>query len=163
MKTCCFTGPRPHKLGFAEESDSGILLKKRLKEEIEKLIQKGYRRFLTGMAEGTDIYAAEAVLEFKETYKDIMLIAALPYKHNGAGRSFEERNRFNKIINSVDLTVNLNETYHPSCFHERNRFMVDQSSAVIAVYSENGGTAYTIKYAQKTGKEVIMITDVNGG
>ena len=42
---------------------------------------------------------------------------------------------------------------------QRNRWMVDHASFVIAVYngSGKGGTAYTVDYARKTNRAVIQI------
>ena len=42
---------------------------------------------------------------------------------------------------------------------DRTKFMVDNSERVIAVWNgENtGGTAFTIKYASKQGKEIYLI------
>ncbi len=44
---------------------------------------------------------------------------------------------------------------------ERNRFMVDHSSILLAVCKNTnerrGGTAATIRYAQKSGKEIILL------
>lgn len=158
MKTCCFTGPRPQNLGFSEDSIMCRNLKALLKNEIESLYEKGYRRFITGMASGVDTYAAEAVIELKKSHSDIFLEAALPYNRAG-GNTPDEKIRFNAILDATDKTVILSETYTPYCFHVRNRYMVDESSLVVAVPSESRGTEYTIKYAQKTGKEVIFITD----
>ena len=42
---------------------------------------------------------------------------------------------------------------------ERNRYMVDHSSILLAVYNETyrSGTGMTVRYAQKLGREVIII------
>ena len=158
MKTCCFTGPRIHKLGFSESSPEGIRLKNSIKREIESLYDRGYRRFITGMASGIDTYAAEAVIELKKHFSDVILEAALPYPKMG-GVTSDDRIRYERILDCADKTVVLSENYTPYCFHVRNRYMVDESSCLIAYESDSGGTAYTIKYAQKTGKEVIFLTD----
>ena len=43
---------------------------------------------------------------------------------------------------------------------ERNRFLVDHAAALLSVYSgeRRGGTAATVRYAQKMGREVIVVT-----
>ena len=42
---------------------------------------------------------------------------------------------------------------------ERNRFLVDHAGLVLAVYNgePRGGTAFTVRYAQRTGKQVVLI------
>ena len=68
MKTCAFTGHRPQNLpfGFNEEDEHCISLKKVLREQIINLIEnKGVTHFISGMAIGVDMYAAEIVLGLK--------------------------------------------------------------------------------------------------
>lgn len=63
MKTCCFTGSRPKNLPWQVETDPRCEnLKQRLKIEIIKAIEDGYRHFICGMALGIDTYAAHIVL-----------------------------------------------------------------------------------------------------
>ncbi len=45
-----------------------------------------------------------------------------------------------------------------NCMQERNRYMVNASSLVIALFNgKNGGTQKTIEYAEKQGKEIVII------
>ena len=80
-KTCCFTGHRPKSLpfGYDEGAEGCKRLKALLTESIEKQItENGVTHFISGMAMGVDIYAAEAVLELKEKYPHITLECAIP-------------------------------------------------------------------------------------
>ncbi|MCQ2287252.1 MAG: hypothetical protein MJZ76_10350, partial [Bacteroidales bacterium] len=48
------------------------------------------------------------------------------------------------------------DSYSKSCFQVRNKWMVDRSNLVIAVYNgESGGTRNTIKYAEKHGIKIV--------
>lgn len=70
-QSCCFTGHRPQSLPFRfnENDERCIDLKRRLKDAIiEMITQNGVTHFISGMAIGVDMYAAEIVLELKETY-----------------------------------------------------------------------------------------------
>lgn len=155
MKTCCFTGPRTFKLGFEKDSDPRCVeLKKKINNEIGKLYQRGFTNFLSGMAEGVDIYCAEAVIELKKTYKDVTLTAVFPYNHKGKDREEKERDRLVEILRNTDKVITLQENYSPGCFYKRNRYMVDNSDLLFAVYNNTGGTAYTIKYAADTNKPI---------
>jgi len=42
---------------------------------------------------------------------------------------------------------------------DRNRFLVEHADLLLAVYNgeQRGGTAATMRYAQKMGREIIMI------
>ena len=66
MKTCAFTGHRPQNLpfGFNEEDERCIDLKKTLREQIINLIEnEGVTHFISGMAIGVDMYAAETLIQ----------------------------------------------------------------------------------------------------
>ena len=47
---------------------------------IKNLYEEGFREFYSGMAEGFDMIAAEAVLQLKEQYEDMTLVAAIPFR-----------------------------------------------------------------------------------
>ena len=74
MKTCCFTGHRPQKLGYAENSIQCDELKSKLEELIIELIEKeGVTHFISGVALGVDTYAANIVMNLKLQYPGITL------------------------------------------------------------------------------------------
>ncbi len=75
MHRCCFTGHRPEKLFLV---DSEII--KELGREIKAAIERGYTTFISGMARGVDIWAAEIVLKLRKKNKDLHLICAFPYE-----------------------------------------------------------------------------------
>lgn len=65
--TCAFTGHRPQRLsfGFNEADRRCGQLKAALWTEIAALLKNGVSRFLSGMAQGVDTYAAEIILDLK--------------------------------------------------------------------------------------------------
>ena len=76
VRVCAFTGHRPEKLDMQEESDEKcVMLKFKLRAEIEYAISEGYTAFISGMARGIDTWAAEAVIEYS-------------LKNNGNNNSF---------------------------------------------------------------------------
>ena len=75
-----FTGHRPKGLpfGYNERDNRCKKLKKALKKLItHKIKEENTTNFLSGMALGTDMFAAEIVLELKRKYRDITLTAVL--------------------------------------------------------------------------------------
>ena len=63
---CCFTGHRPEKLNVSES-----FVIEGLEKEIRQAIADGMNVFITGMARGTDIWAALIVLSLREENPDI--------------------------------------------------------------------------------------------
>ena len=64
-KTCCFTGHRPEKLKRNETQ-----VKEALERAIEAAVSRGFTHFISGMARGVDLWAAQLVLELKKQNPD---------------------------------------------------------------------------------------------
>ncbi len=159
--TLCFTGHRPQKLpwGFNENDERFLDMKARTKVEIEKAIQKGYHTFLCGMALGFDIACAEIVLELKKEYPHIKLIGAIPCKNQADRWNKIQVERYNKLLKQLDNIRCIYDKYEDGCMQERNQFMINNASLIIALYNGlGGGTKSTIDYAKKQGKEVVVVT-----
>ncbi len=151
-KTCCFTG---HRCIPNESLDS---LKRQLKQEIEKLIQQGVIYFGAGGALGFDTLAAEAVLELKKKYPFIKLILVLPCPEQDQYWKEEDKRVYQEIKSSSDKVVYVSPHYTSDCMKKRNRHLVDYSGFCICYLRKSyGGTAYTVRYAQKKGLTVIPL------
>ena len=151
-KSCCFTGHRPEKLTVSEDE-----VRKWLYEKICEAANDGYTTFITGMARGVDLWAGELVLRRKAKGIPIRLICALPYP--GFGDRFAEKwkKMYHDILSCADSVVCVCEGYSRFCFARRNRWMVDHSSRLIAVFNgASGGTKNTIDYARKSGCDIII-------
>ena len=142
---CCFTGHRPEKLSRTERA-----IKLDLKKEIKLAIKDGYTVYLTGMARGTDLWAAEIVLALRKRNKDLKLICAIPYEGFELRWSEQWQTLYRQVLAEADLVKVIGKGYHPGIFQIRNEWMVDRSSRVIAVYNgQPGGTRNTICYADR--------------
>lgn len=159
--TACFTGHRSQKLPwrFNEEDLRCKVMKENLRIEIEKAIKRGYKTFLCGMAIGFDMICAETVIGLKEKYSDIKIIGALPCKTQDIKWSSKDRERYRNLLSQLDdIRCIYDEYIGVECMLERNRFMVNNSSLVIALYNGlSGGTKSTISYARERGLEIIVI------
>lgn len=145
-----FTGHRPQSLPFRfNESDVRCQrLKILLASLIREKIENGVTHFLSGMALGVDCYAAEIVLELKKEFPSITLEAVIPCANQSSKWSEQQVTRYNKILEQCDNTTLLQQNYTPDCMAKRNRYMVDHSDCVIAVWNgKNSGTSLTVRYA----------------
>ena len=159
-KSCCFSGHRPAKLPWRyDERDPRCLeFKDRLFSVIGAVYDSGISHFICGMALGCDLYCAEAVIRLKEMHGDITLEAAIPYSGQADSWSEHNRRRYERILSFCDKTTVIQEAYSPSCMMRRNRYMVDRSGVVIAVFNgSRGGTFNTLRYAVRCGLEIIEI------
>lgn len=148
-KTCCVTGHRnipANKINY---------VKHELRREIQAAIEDGYTRFISGFADGADLLFAAIVAEEKQRNQALSLEAAIPYQ----GRIRTTNKEFQRLFLVCDRVTVIRESYIPSCYMERNCYMVDYSQRVIAVYDgrKNGGTFSTMRYASAMGRDVRAI------
>lgn len=149
----CFTGHRPEKLNADEET-----VKPLLEREIRRAVDDGMTVFISGMARGVDIWAAETVLRLRDEGCPVRLICACPFDGSERYWSAAWQERYRKILAAADHVRMICAAYTPACFHLRNRWMVDHSARVIAVFDGgSGGTKNTIDYARRTGVPVVTI------
>lgn len=151
-QTVCFTGHR-----HIPENELP-LLRERLRSTIIDLIGHGYRYFGAGGALGFDTIAAETVIELRKMYPQIRLILVLPCRDQTARWKPDDVSLYNDILCNADKVVYLSEKYYSGCMHERNRYLVDNSSVCVCYLRKSeGGTAYTVRYARECGCGVISL------
>jgi len=158
--SCCFSGYRPEKLPWgADEGDLRCeALKMRLSEAAEKIFLSGIRHFICGMARGSDMFFCEVVLCLREKHGGITVEAAIPYEDHASGWREKDRDRHFYLTERCDYATYVSSEYKRSCMLRRNRYMVDNSAVLLAVYDgKPGGTKYTIEYAMRRGLEIIEI------
>lgn len=123
--------------------------------------ENGVTHFITGMAIGVDMFAAEIVLGLKSAYNGITLECAIPCETQAEKWSEALRDRYFDIASKCDKETLLQQRYTPDCMHKRNRYMVDQADYIIAVWNgKPSGTGKTVQYAQQQGKPVRVINPI---
>lgn len=95
---CCFTGHRPEKL----QAPEGVVTAA-LEKEIRQAIADGFNVFITGMARGVDIWAAEIVLRLQDAGEAVRLICACPYQGFERGWKQSWQERYQAILSAADL------------------------------------------------------------
>lgn len=159
-KTCCFTGHRSQKLpwGFNEKNTRCMVMKEKVRAEIINAIDCGYEIFISGMAIGFDMICAEIVLELKKMYKNIKLVCAIPCKGQENLWKQDTQERYRKIVKQADKVRCVYDGYIDGCMQERNKYMINNSTLVIALFNGGaGGTMQTINYAKNLDKKIIII------
>lgn len=154
---CCFTGHRPEKLTIPE-----VRLAALLEAEIRKDVDQEFTTFITGMAKGTDLIAAEIVLRLREEDPQLRLVAALPYPNFGRrwGDSWSER--FQRVLSAADQIECVCPCSSWASYQLRNEWMVNHSALVIAAFNgESGGTKNTLDFARKQRVPCVVI-DIGG-
>ena len=150
---CCFTGHRPEKLAIPEKR-----LAKLLEAEIKLAIDSGHTTFITGMAKGVDLVAAEIVLRLRERDPRLKLICALPFPDFGQHWGDGWTERFRQVLIHADLERTICPSFSYGAYQARNEWMVRHSALVIAVFhGEPGGTKNTRAFAKRNGVPCVVI------
>ena len=162
IKTACaFTGHRPKSFpwGYDESALGCVLLKEVLAVQISALAEQGVTDFLSGMAQGVDLWCAQIVLDLKKKNPALKLHANLPCEGQESKWSVSAREIYHSILEQADEVVYVGQEYSRGCMLERNRRLVDQAGRLLAVYNGEwrGGTAATLRYARKMGRALIVI------
>lgn len=165
MKTCAVMGHRPTRFKFKyNENYAGCKrLKKRLHDQFILLYEQGVRRFLVGGALGVDMWSGEILLRLKEQpeYKDIELVIVLPHPGHDARWDERGKRRMAFLRQHCAECVTIGTDTGPESYYKRNRYLVDHTDCLVAVYDNNtsvqDGTGKTVRYAAEQGKPVVMI------
>lgn len=158
-KTCCFTGHRPQFFPWGSSTGDPVAVKMlhALESEILQAIADGYTTFLYGGALGVDTWAAEAVLRLRENLP-LTLIAVLPFPGYNADVT---EDFYRQIIAESDCILYVEATRRMSALAARDRYMIDHSSRLIAVYDErshiHSGTWRALCYAREKQLDIRQI------
>lgn len=122
-----------------------------LKSIFEGAILSGIDTFLIGMAVGFDTLCFNVLLDIRKE-KNIRIIACIPCEKQDMKFSLSQKKEYAKMVSEADEKIILSKEYTPYCMMQRNRFMVDNCSILLAYLRENkGGTKNTVDYAERKG------------
>lgn len=159
--TCCFTGHRPHKLPYHPETGGPAAdrLQSRLKKEIILAVDQGYKYFVCGGGLGIDMLAAKMVLSLKAEFPFLHLSLALPCQNHTDRWTAAQKQDMNALMEQADKVYYVTQgPYTEGCMQKRNRYMIDISSRIIAVFNgTSGGTKLTLDYAEKSYIQIVLV------
>ena len=122
---------------------------------------RGVTDYYSGMADGTDLFAALAVLDLRESCPDVRLHCILPHQGQCDRWSEPARKRYHAILDHADEIITLSDHYYDGCLLDRNKYLVDVAGYLLAVYDgTRGGTAATVAYARRQGRRMITVDPV---
>lgn len=162
---CAFTGHRPKSFpwGYDENAPSCVLLKEVLASQISALAEQGVTDFLSGMAQGVDLWCTQIVLDLRKKNPALKFHAILPCEGQERKWTALAQEHYRSILAQANEVIYVGEEYSRNCMLKRNRYMVDRASILLAVYNGTyrSGTGMTVRYAQKLGREVIIIDPIS--
>lgn len=166
--TVCITGHREKSISayggnpvYKDMTVSAVKLM--LCRYIDMAVERGYTDFFSGLAIGTDLWAAEYILKKKKSNNSLRLIGVMPFLRHAEffPKPYKELLTETEKQADVLLTVNsdpeITYSHSSALYKDRNYFMVENSSAVIAFLNSGSfasGTAQTVNYANRRGRKV---------
>ena len=128
---------------------------KPLREALERLAAQGITEFYTGGMGEFDELFARTVRSIKRNDRLLRLVLVLPYLTRQAAT---ERAWYETQYDEILIPAELDGVHPKAAITLRNRWMVDQSSIVIAALRRNcGGAAEAVRYAETIGKDVLRL------
>lgn len=134
-------------------------IQERLTSAISEAYDHGIRNFISGFALGIDLMAAQLVQSLKCNLPGISLTAAIPFEGQAERYNIYDKRVYRRLLELADKVIVLSDCYYPRCFLDREEFMVENASYLIAYYDgrEKGGTYYTVKKARARGIPIINV------
>lgn len=150
--TCYFNGHRK-----IRESAIPMMIRK-LKLEMEKLIQQGITTFISSGVIGFDTVAASMVVSLKELgYDHVKLVFVLPCRDQDRFWKQREKDFYRELLQEADEVIYISEKYHNNCMHERNLFLVNNSDYCICYLEKEDENVDSLGYALEKGLKVINL------
>ncbi len=174
-KTVAFSGYRASKLLSAPSSERSLFsfegnrppttlqtISNGINSAIRELYGKGYRNFMSGMSDGFDMMAAQAVIDLRSELSDICLIAVVPFRGQEATYTIADAREYRAILNVADEVLFLAEKYESKLqYLHRNDYMLEHSSHLVCYYDgQRGGTMYTYNKAKKLGLNILNLCEL---
>ncbi len=174
-KTICISGHReksiiPYQNNYAYYDITIKTVRCLLERYLDLAYLNGYDTFISGLAVGADLWGAEHIVNRRRQGMDMTFIGVMPYLHHAD--SFPKRyvDLLYKVEKEADKLILMspnpdityrscpsNENESRTLYRDRNYFMVDHSSAIIAFFNDGSyysGTAQTVNYALKSNLNI---------
>lgn len=118
--------------------------------------------WLSGMAQGVDLWCAQIVLDLRKENSVLKLHCVLPCEGQESKWSAPAQELYRSILAQANEVIYVGKAYSRGCMLERNRYLVDHSSILLAVYYGiwRSGTGATVRYAQKLNREIITLDPI---
>ena len=106
-----------------------------------------------------DLMAAQLVQSLKCNLPGISLTAAIPFEGQAERYNIYDKRVYRRLLELADKVIVLSDCYYPRCFLDRDEFMVENASYLIAYYDGRGkgGTYYTVKKARARSIPIINV------
>ncbi len=160
----CVIGPTPKQFPFDYETDyiSKAVYQDELLKKAKELIENGYTHFITPMNIGAELDFADIIIFLRdEVYPESGITLETVIAHPGLHKEYTGENwmTFIGVFKSSDKKTLISKTPEPDCYEKSQKYAIDNSDAVIAVWdgSRESDVWKAIEYASGKGKNIQYI------
>jgi len=130
-----------------------VFYKAEINTLIDMALNQGVSEFLCGMAIGTDLLAAECLID-----RALSWTAVIPCADQDERWPIHQQQRYHGLLRQTDKQIVLYPKYKDGVMQARNLYMVRHSELCLAMYDgkSSGGTALTVRMAQQHHKLIFQ-------
>lgn len=145
MNTAFITG---HRFGFDDQ-----IVNCGINQLTDLALNRGITTFLTGMALGTDLLAAQIWIERQLSWEAIR-----PCGDQCNEWTWKQQERYYKLLNKATKQKTLYSHYSKGVMQARNQYLVNNSDLCLTIWNgrKEGGTFLTIQMARKAKLPLII-------
>lgn len=165
--TVSFTGHRPEKISDWTHNPQAVeqAIRKAVAAEIVRQSELGAGEFVSGMAPGFDLWAADEVIRLRNSgtiSPDTKLTLAIPYPRFKHSFDTNHHPLYNHVLECADEVVFVSQHYHKQCYAMRNDYLVERADTIVAYYEgTDGGTRYTLRKGRNKGSMCVNLHQGN--
>jgi uncharacterized phage-like protein YoqJ len=154
IKVVTVTGYKPYELGIFDAKHSGICyIKAILHKKLIQLIEEGAEWFMISGQPGVELWAAEELIELKQTYPEVGLAVITPFLNQEQRWGDATKQRYQHILAQADYvnSITKKEYERPAQLRLKNDFFIAKSDALLILYDEEkpGTPDYYLKSAKR--------------
>ena len=167
IKRLVITGYRQHELGVFDEKHPGIgIIKKALRNQLLPLLDDGPEWVIFSGQLGVETWAAELVIELKDTYPQLHCAIITPFLEQEQKWNDTKKEKYQMLCQQADFQTSVTKRPYegPWQMIEKNKFVIRNSDGLLIVYDEeNVGSPkfikeLAIKYAERHEYQIITIS-----
>ncbi|TDG00926.1 DUF1273 domain-containing protein [Paenibacillus piri] len=167
MHKVLIMGYKASELGIFSLKHKGIdIIKKAVTKQVIALIDDGLEWVIVSGQWGVELWAAEAVLELKETYGQLRLAVITPFLDQEENWSDEKKSRYQAVLKQADYVNSISKSKYdgPWQFKEKNKFLLRNSDGMILLYDEeqDGSPKYikeqALRLSQLRSYPIVSVT-----
>jgi len=140
--------------------DNAAAVERKLERCVASLLAESmFVEFLVGRNGDFDLLAASTVLRCRKRSGDdnSALVLVLPYET--ASLKINKKS-FEAYYNEIEICTAAQKGHFKSAYQRRNRAMVDRSDLIVAWVEREGGANQALKYAERKGKRIINLCEM---